>query len=50
MYFSDEPQRNIKLWKPDPISLESLSEMNLKPGMPVWVCFKASDVILAVQG
>ena len=31
------------------ISLDSLSAMGLEPGMPVWVCFKASDVVLAGQ-
>ena len=31
------------------ISLESAAEMALQPGLPVWACFKASDVILAGQ-
>ena len=31
------------------ISLDSLAAMGLVPGTPVWVCFKASDVVLAGQ-
>ena len=31
------------------ISCDSMAAMNLSPGMPVWACFKASDVILAGQ-
>jgi len=31
------------------ISFESMAEMKLWPDSPVWVCFKASDVILAGQ-
>lgn len=31
------------------ITLDSMAEMALQPGMGVWVCFKASDVVLAGQ-
>jgi len=31
------------------ISFESMAEMNLWPDTPVWVCFKASDVMLAAS-
>lgn len=29
------------------ISLEAMTDMALKPGVGIWVCFKASDVVLA---
>lgn len=31
------------------ISRDSMAAMGLVPGMPVWACFKASDVLLAAQ-
>jgi len=50
MNFSDEPQRNIKLWKPDPISFISLDglEFACRPMWPTFLGgFKSMKPILA---